>query len=108
VLLEDGARAMTDPRADRVPSPRGGGVPFDRAADVRFAKALRHQPLRPAAEAVVEADLFGHAHSAKALACRQALPMMKGLPQGVTIKEAGDAERRRAFDGFGSAMRNAC
>jgi non-ribosomal peptide synthetase-like protein len=109
VLLEDGARGDRQTLEQiRVPSPRGGGVPLIALADVRFAEGPisinRYDRQR---QAVVEADLFGTAALSEALAAVKALPMMKGLPQGVTIKEAGDAElQAELFDGFGSAMRN--
>src|SRR5262249_24237867 len=57
--------------------------------------------------AVVEADLFGDTPLSDALGAVKALPMMKGLPPGVTVTEGGDAElQAELFDGFGSAMRN--
>ncbi len=49
----------------------------------------------------------GAALSEAAMAAIKALPVMKSLPPGITVTEAGDAElQAELFEGFGSAMRN--
>jgi non-ribosomal peptide synthetase-like protein len=109
VLLEERARADRQVLEQiRVPSPRGGGVPLTALADIRFDEGPisinRYDRQR---QAVVEADLFGTTALSEALKAVKALPMMKGLPPGIMITEAGDAElQTELFDGFGSAMRN--
>ena len=57
--------------------------------------------------ATIEADLVGGAALGDALTQIRALPVMKGLPPGVGVDEAGDAETmQELFGEFGGAMRN--
>jgi hydrophobe/amphiphile efflux-1 (HAE1) family protein len=109
VLLEESARA--DPKTlegIRVPSPRGGGVPLKALADIEFGAGPisinRHDRHR---QATIEADLVGSAALSNATEAIKLLPVMRGLPPGIQVTEAGDAElQAELFDGFGSAMRN--
>jgi multidrug efflux pump subunit AcrB len=109
VLLEEDARADQQVLEQlRVPSPRGVGVPLIALADIRFGEGptgiSRYDRQR---QANVEADLAGGAALSDATAAIKALSMMKHLPPGVTVSEAGDAElQAELFEGFSNAMRN--
>jgi multidrug efflux pump subunit AcrB len=109
VLLEENARADRQVLEQlRVPSPRSGGVPLIALADLSFGEAttsiVRNDRQRMAS---VEADLVSGAALSQALAAIKALPLMKNLPQGVTVVPGGDAELQgELFDEFGSATSN--
>jgi multidrug efflux pump subunit AcrB len=110
VLLEESARADRQALEQiRVPSQRGGaGVPLVALADIGFGEGPtsinRYDRQR---QANVEADLVGGAALSEALQAINSLPVMKNLPQGVTVGGTGDAEmQRELFDEFGAAMRN--
>jgi multidrug efflux pump subunit AcrB len=108
VQLEETAR--TDQQAlelVRVPLPVGrGSVPLSAVADVRLDQGPisinRHNRER---QATVSADLVGHAALGDTLQKIYALPVAKGLPQGVRISESGDAESLKELaSGFQTAM----
>jgi multidrug efflux pump subunit AcrB len=110
VLLEENARADRQVLEQlRVPSQRGGGgVPLIALADLSFGEAatsiVRNDRQRMAS---VEADLVSGAALSQALEAIKALPMMKNLPQGITVAPGGDAELQgELFAEFGSAISN--
>jgi multidrug efflux pump subunit AcrB len=109
VLLEERARSDRQVLEQlRVPSPRGQGVPLSAVADFSFGQGPiainRYERQR---QANVEADLVGGRALSEASDAVKALPMMKSLPAGVTVKEGGDAElQAELFEGFATAMRN--
>jgi hydrophobe/amphiphile efflux-1 (HAE1) family protein len=109
VLLEENARADRQVLEQiRVPSPRGAGVPLNALADIRFGEGPisinRYDRQR---QASVEADLAGGAALSEATAAIRDLPMLRNLPAGVAVSEAGDAElQAELFEGFSAAMRN--
>jgi hydrophobe/amphiphile efflux-1 (HAE1) family protein len=109
VLLEENARADRQVLEQlRVPSQRGVGVPLIALADLSFGEAatsiVRNDRQRMAS---VEADLVSGAALSQALEAIKALPMMKNLPQGITVVPGGDAELQgELFDEFGSAISN--
>ena len=110
VLLEESARA--DPQIleqIRVPSTHGGpGVPLNEVADIRFGEGpISIERYDRQRQATVEADLVGEAALGGALAAVRALPVMKNLPPGVSVIEAGDSELQKdLFEGFSTSMRN--
>ncbi len=108
VQLEDNARASQQTLENlRVPTGRGGGIPLSAIAEVRLDQGPtsinRYDRER---QATVEADLVGNAALGDAMKLISALPVMKSLPNGVTVKEAGDAESLSELtEGFSSSMR---
>jgi multidrug efflux pump subunit AcrB len=109
VLLEEHARADQQVLEQiRVPSPRGVLVPLAALAELSFGEGPisinRHDRQR---QATIEADLVVGASLSTASAAVQALPIMKALPPGISVAEAGDAElQAELFEGFGEAMRS--
>jgi hydrophobe/amphiphile efflux-1 (HAE1) family protein len=109
VLLEENARADRQVLEQiRVPTPRGVGIPLTALADIRFgAGPISINRYDRQRQASVEADLASGAALSEAIAAIKHLPMLKNLPAGVTLSEAGDAElQAELFDGFSAAMRN--
>ena len=108
VQLEETAR--TDQQAleqVRVPLPMGrGSVPLSAVADVRLDQGpISINRYNRERQATVSADLVGHAALGDALQKIYALPVAKGLPQGVRISESGDAESLKELaSGFQTAM----
>jgi multidrug efflux pump subunit AcrB len=108
VLLEENARADRQVLEQvRVPSQRGGGVPLVALADITFGEGptsiTRHDRQR---QASVEADLVGKAEVSDATNAVRELSVMKNLPPGVKVSDAGEAElQAELFEGFGGAMR---
>jgi len=109
VLLEESARADRQVLEQlKVPTPRGGGVPLLAISDIQLGQGpiniVRYDRER---QATVEADLVGDAALSEARAAVKALPVMKNLPPGINVREAGDAElQEELFHDFGSAMRD--
>jgi multidrug efflux pump subunit AcrB len=109
VLLEDSARANRQVLEQlRVPTGRGTGVPLAAIADITLDQGPiainRYDRER---QATVEADLVGDVALGTAMEKINALPIMKRLPPGVRVQEAGDAETmQELFEGFAEAMRN--
>jgi hydrophobe/amphiphile efflux-1 (HAE1) family protein len=109
VLLEESARADRQVLEQlKVPTPRGGGVPLLAISDIELGQGpisiIRYDRER---QATVEADLVGDAALSEARAAVKALPVMKNLPSGINVTEAGDAElQEELFQDFGSAMRD--
>ncbi len=109
VQLEDSARASRQTLERlRVPTGggRGGGVPLSAIADIQLDQGPtsinRYDRER---EATVAADLVGTAALGNAMADINALPVMKSLPKGITVKQAGDAESLNELgEGFANAM----
>ena len=107
VQLEDSARASRQTLERlRVPTGRGGGIPLSAIADVQLDQGPtsinRYDRER---QATVAADLVGNAALGDAMKDINALPVMKSLPKGVTVKQAGDAESLNELsEGFASAM----
>jgi multidrug efflux pump subunit AcrB len=108
VLLEENARADRQVLEQvRVPSQRGGGVPLVALADITFGEGptsiTRHDRQR---QASVEADLVGKAEVSDVTNAVRELSVMKNLPPGVKVSDAGEAElQAELFEGFGGAMR---
>jgi hydrophobe/amphiphile efflux-1 (HAE1) family protein len=107
VQLEDSARAnrQTLERL-RVPTGRGGGIPLSAIADVQLDQGPtsinRYDRER---QATVAADLVGTSALGDAMNDINALPVMKSLPNGITVKQAGDAESLvELSSGFANAM----
>ncbi len=107
VQLEDNARAnRTILERLRVPMGRGGGIPLSAIADVKLDQGPtsinRYDRER---QATVAADLVGNAALGDAMKDIKSLPVMKSLPKGITVKQAGDAEALNELsEGFGTAM----
>lgn len=107
VQLEDSARAnLQTLQRLKVPTGRGGGVPLAAIADVQLDQGptsiTRYDRER---QATIAADLVGNAALGDALNSIHALPVMKGLPKGVTVKQSGDAESLNELsEGFATAM----
>ena len=97
VQLEDSAR--TDPQVLeqlRVPMGGGGGVPLRSVADIKFDQGPNSiSRLDRERQATVAADLTGDAVIGDALKTIDKLPIMKGLPSGVTVTAGGDAEQMK-------------
>lgn len=92
----------------RVPAAPGATVPLSAIADVALAQGpasiRRYDRER---QATVEADLVGTAALGEVLAQIKATAVMKKLPAGISVKQAGDAEvMQELFGGFVEAMRN--
>jgi hydrophobe/amphiphile efflux-1 (HAE1) family protein len=107
VQLDD--RARTDPttlQTLRVRSDRGGSVPLAAVADITSATGPAGIDRRDRERRVtIEADLAPGVALSQALQAVAALPEALGLPAGVTLKEAGDAELMgEVFSGFAIAM----
>ncbi len=108
VQLEDSARASQQ-TLERLRVPIGGGrgaVPLSAIADVKLAQGPtsinRYDRER---QAGVAADLVGNAALGDAMIDINALPVMKGLPRGVTVKQSGDAESLNELsEGFQTAI----
>lgn len=107
VQLEDSARASRQTLERlRVPTGRGGGIPLSAIADVQLDQGPtsinRYDRDR---EATVAADLVGTAALGEAMKDINALPVMKSLPKGIRVGQAGDAESLNELsEGFASAM----
>ena len=121
--FDAGDRDRADPGAARGKRPRrpaGARAVAGAVAARRRRAALAHSRTSSSAQgpisinrydrerqATVEADLVGSAALSDAMAAIKALPVMKSLPPGISVTEAGDAElQAELFEGFGSAMRN--
>ena len=94
VQLQDSARGDRQMLEQlHVPMGRGGTVPLAAIADIQLDQGptsiRRYDRDRQAA---VAADLVGNSALGDALTDIFALPVMKRLPKGVTVKQAGDAE----------------
>src|SRR5262249_38289662 len=97
VLLEESARADRQVLEQlKVPTPGGGGVPLPATSDIQLGQGpisiARYDRER---QATVEADLVGTAALSEALDAVRALPVMKNLPPGITVGQAGDAELQK-------------
>ncbi len=108
ILLEERARADRQVLEQlKVPTPRGEGVPLLAISDIQLGQGPiaidRYDRVR---QATVAADLVGKAALSEATEAINALPVMKNLPSGIKVTEAGDAElQEELFQDFGSAMR---
>jgi hydrophobe/amphiphile efflux-1 (HAE1) family protein len=109
VLLEESARADRQVLEQlKVPTPRGGGIPLLAISDITLGQGpINISRFDRERQATVEADLIGNAVLSEASDLIKDLPVMKSLPPGITITEAGDAElQAELFEGFAEAMRN--
>jgi len=109
VLLEESARADRQVLEQlKVPTPRGGGVPLVAISDIELGQGpISIARFDRERQATVEADLVGNAVLSEATEAINALPVMKGLPPGVKVSAAGDAElQQELFEGFAKAMRD--
>ena len=93
-LAADRARRYVQSIADRRVSPSEAALAA--LAELSFGEGPisinRHDRQR---QATIEADLVVGASLSTASAAVQALPIMKALPPGISVAEAGDAERGR-------------
>jgi len=109
VLLEERARADRQVLEQlKVPSPGGGGVPLIAVSSIQLGQGpiaiTRFDRQR---QASVEADLVGNAALSEAMEAVRSLSVVRNLPPGVKISEAGDAElQEELFSDFGAAMRD--
>ncbi|MGD9657880.1 MAG: efflux RND transporter permease subunit [Methylocystis sp.] len=107
VQLEDRARMNINVLGQlRVPMGQSGSIPLTAVADLKFNQGPtninRYDRNR---QATVEADLVGGAALGDVLAEIQKLPVMNGLPPGVTVGESGDAESLNELgDDFARAL----
>ena len=107
VQLTDEARAdMQRLEQMRVPMGRGGDIPLSAIADIKLGQGPtsinRYDRER---QATVSCDLSGNSALGDAMKDIYALPVMKSLPKGVSVKQSGDAESLQELaDGFASAM----
>lgn len=90
----------------RVPMGRGGDIPLSLIADIKLGQGPtsinRYDRER---QATVASDLVGNAALGDAMKEIYALPVMKSLPKGISIKQSGDAESLQELaDGFATAM----
>jgi len=109
VLLDESARADRQVLEQlKVPTPRGGGVPLNAISDIQLAQGpIAINRFDRERQATIEADLVGTAALSEARDAVKALPVMKHLPPGIKVTEAGDAEmQEELFADFGSAMRD--
>src|SRR5215218_8200421 len=109
VLLEESARADRQVLEQlKVPTPRGGGVPLNAISDIQLGQGpIAINRFDRERQATIEADLVGNAALSQARDAVKALPVMKNLPSGIKVTEAGDAElQEELFADFGSAMRD--
>ncbi len=108
VQLEDAARADLQ-TLERLQVPFGGGrgtVPLSVVADIKLDQGPtsinRYDRER---QATVAADLVGSAALGDALKKIYELPVMKGLPKGVSVNQSGDAESLNELsEGFATAI----
>lgn len=107
VQLEDSARSsMATLERLRIPTGAGGSIPLSAIADIGLSQGPtsidRYDRQR---QATITADLVGDAALGDAIKEIFALPVMRSLPKGITIKEAGDAESLNELsEGFARAM----
>jgi multidrug efflux pump subunit AcrB len=109
VLLEESARADRQVLEQlKVPTPRGGGVPLIAISEIELGQGpISIARFDRERQARVEADLVGNSVLSEASDAIKKLPVMKSLPPGISVTEAGDAElQQELFEGFGSAMRD--
>jgi multidrug efflux pump subunit AcrB len=109
VLLEESARADRQVLEQlKVPTPRGGGVPLIAISEIELGQGpISITRFDRERQARVEADLVGNSVLSEASDAIKKLPVMKSLPPGISVTEAGDAElQQELFEGFGSAMRD--
>jgi len=91
----------------QVPMPRGGSVPLSAIADLQLDQGptsiRRYDRDRQAA---VAADLVGNSALGDALNDIFTLPVVKSLPKGYTVQQAGDAETLAEMgEGFANVMK---
>ncbi len=107
VELPESARGQVDILSNlKLPTSRGFTVPLSALVDFEFAQGptsiSRYDRVRRIA---VEADLSGTDALGEALTAIYDLPAAKNLPEGVTLKQSGDAEIMvEVFQGFADAM----
>jgi hydrophobe/amphiphile efflux-1 (HAE1) family protein len=108
VQMDERARAkLATFDALKVPTSKPGvSVPLSSVADVSFGKGPTSLDRYDRARRVaVEADLVGETPLGAAIEAVRALPAAKNLPQGVMLKESGDAEiMGEVFSGFALAI----
>ena len=106
MLNESARRDWSALESLKVATGRNTSVPLSSVADIALAQGPtsidRYDRLRRVA---IEADLVGSAPLGEAVQQVRALPTAKNLPEGVTLREIGDAEiQGEVFAGFASAM----
>ena len=107
VQLPDAVRGNLDTlRSLRVPIAGGGAVPLDTVADLKLARGPTSiDRYDRSVRIAVEADMQGSDALGDLIAKAMALPAARNLPEGVTLKQVGDAEiMNEVFSGFALAM----
>jgi len=109
VQLNEGARTDRQILANLdVPTGAGGKIPLQSIADIELSQGpvsiSRYDRER---QASIQADLAGNYALGDAVTAIYDLPIMKQLPPGISVKQAGDAETMaELFGGFADAMRD--
>ncbi|MGE0697978.1 MAG: efflux RND transporter permease subunit [Hyphomicrobiaceae bacterium] len=107
VQLDEAARSNGEMlEALKVPTARGGAVPLSVVAEFAMSQGPtaidRYDRTR---RVLIGADLVGDTPLGDAIAAVKAVPAAKSLPEGVELKEFGDAEiMAEVFQGFAKAM----
>ena len=107
VQLDETARTSQELlEALKVPTTRGGAVPLSAVADFQMSQGPtaidRYDRTR---RVLIGADLVGDTPLGEALAAVKAVPSAQGLPEGVELRQFGDAEiMAEVFQGFAKAM----
>lgn len=109
VQLQEGARSDKQViERLRVPMGFTGSVPLAAIAQIDFGQGpVSISRFDRERQATVEADLAPNAALGEALAQIYELPVMKSLPPGIAVQQAGDAEvMQELFEGFAGAARD--
>ncbi len=107
VQLPDASRGDLDAlRNLRVPLSAGGSVPLATVATITLARGpTAIERYDRSLRVAVEADMQGSDALGDLIAQSLALPAARNLPEGVTLKQTGDAEiMGEVFSGFALAM----
>ena len=92
----------------RVPTGNGGSIPLQSIASIELSQGpISISRFDRERQATLQADLVGNSALGDAIAAIYDLPIMKQLPPGISVKQAGDAETMaELFGGFADAMRD--
>ncbi|MFC5552744.1 efflux RND transporter permease subunit [Methylobacterium iners] len=107
VQLPEGVRGqLSELEALKVPVKGGAAVPLSAVADITLGRGpTAVDRYDRAVRVAIEADLMGSDALSQLIDQVMALPAAKNLPEGVVIKQTGDAEiMGEVFEGFALAM----
>ncbi|WP_020176182.1 efflux RND transporter permease subunit [Methyloferula stellata] len=92
----------------RVPTGSGGSIPLQSIANIELSQGpISIARFDRERQATLQADLVGNSALGDAITAIYDLPIMKQLPPGISVKQAGDAETMaELFGGFADAMRD--